>query len=305
MPEYLSETIGEEPSSSSSTSYSNIQKLEGYRPIEITLTFRDGSKALPDALGAPQLGSIRPLGPEVLRAATNEETISRLGKTVSDTSQTRKEIATVPVQVFVTSERPILQGSRGAAIRLYWHDPNQTLPGSGDVAISPSKVIVYSQLGFVEVLEVNPPGKTDLVAYYLSEVSEKSARIPELEWQSIYADNPATSGFSAGFGLSQVYPVTRNKTDYLQGKSMQLRQPNLERSSPDYYPVFEYRIEADGSIQFSTPLHEFSDQPAKIEVRYKTLGIQPKLLINFRRDADPGISPEVPPLKIAVETLKT
>ncbi len=304
MPQYLHETIGQEPTSSSSSSYSPITRLQGYRPIEITLTFRDGSKASPDYLGAPQLGSVRPLGPEILRRASNTESISRFGGTSADTKQTIQEVASVPVQVYVTSERPILQSSRGASVRLYWHDPNET-DYSTDKAISPSKVLVYSQLGLIEVLESSPPDKTDLVAYYLSEVSEKSARVPELEWQSIYADNPATSGFSVVFGLSQVYPVTRNKTDYVTGKSIELRAPNLERSSPDYYPVFEYRIEADGSIQFATPLHEFSDNPAKIQVRYKTLGIQPRLLINLTRDADPGISPEVPPLKIATETLKT
>lgn len=46
--------------------------------------------------------------------------------------------------------------------------------------------------------------------------------------------------------LQQSYPVTRNVTDYENGAVSTLRPVNMDPLSPDYYPVFEYRIDSGG-----------------------------------------------------------
>ncbi len=287
----------------SPTTSQTLRRLKGYRPIEITLTFRDGSRALPDSVGAPRIGSIYAVGPEILSRAEVSATIQRNADSRQDNRQSAIGTSKLPVQVYTTSERPILQATRGAAFRLYWHNSAYSVPHSGDVAIDPSKVFVDSQLGLIEIGTSSPQASLDqVVAYYYTQVTEHSARAPVSEWNVI--NTVSSSGYSTQTGLSQVYPVTRNKTDYITGKVTQLKPPNMDRTSPDYYPVYEYRLESDGSLVFSVPLHPFSDQPARIEIKYLTLGIEPRLFVDLARDADAGISPEVTPFKIAVETVR-
>jgi hypothetical protein len=284
--------------------YLGLTRITGYRPVEVTLVFKDGSKAVPDSLGTPVIGTVYAVEKEILTRADVSSSIRLEGANPASTSQSKTNTSTSPIQAFVTAERPILQSARGAAIRLYWHTPGDPIPSTGDVPISPGKITVDSQQGIVEVAEASPNGKMDCVAYYYSEVTEKSSLLLAGSWADNVTNlNLATSGFSTDLGLSAVYPVTRNKTDYVYGRPVELRPPNMDRSSPDYYPVYEYKIERDGSLKFSVPLHAFSDSPAKIIVKYKTLGIEPRIIVDLFREADVGLSPELPPLKIAVETI--
>lgn len=286
----------------------SITRVKGYRPIEITLTFKDGSKAVPDSVGMPRIGTAFYIGPEVLTPTTKKVTVNstNTGQTLSGSlNQTGQQQSSVIYTSYVTSQSPILNSVRGAAIRLFWHDPTEPIPSTGDVPISPDKINIDSKLGIVEIQETAPQSKTSVIAYYYVAITENTPKILQSQWETLVSTTKAgLVGFNTSVGLSQVYPVTRNRTDYLYGKEVELRKPNLDRSSPDYYPVFEYITLSDGSIKFAVPLHKYSDMPAKVEVKYKTLGIQPRLIIDMIRDSDSGISPELPPVILAVETLK-
>lgn len=287
---------------------SNISRIKGYRPIEVTLTFKDGSKALPDSIGTPRVGTSYFVGPEILTATDKTVQVDTSNATTAlgnSLQQSGKEQSSINFVSYATSQKPILVSSRGAAIRLFWHDPNLDIPSSGDVPISPDKVYIDSKLGTIDILETAPQNKTAVVAYYYAAITDSTPKILNDVWDSLISNTKAgLVGFGTYVGLSQVYPVTRNRTDYLYGRDVELRQPNLDRTSPDYYPVYEYKVLQDGSLQFAVPLHPFSDRPAKIEVKYQSLGIEPRLLVDLNRDEDSGISPEVPNISISVETFK-
>jgi hypothetical protein len=270
-----------------STGYAgSIQRVDGYRPLEVTLTFKDGSKAVPDSIGLPSLGSAYFVGPEILLKSTANSSVQSQFNTVSIGSPiVGTNTSTVVRSIYKTSQSPILWGGNGASIRVFWHSSLDSLPSTNDIPIQPDRLIVDSKLGLVELLEAPPAGKDSLVAYYYTAVTETTPRITQSSWDSMVNSTVAGEiGFNTSIGLSQVYPITRNRTDYLTGKDVELKLPVLDKTSPDYYPVFEYKEMPGGVLQFSVPLHELSDQPATIEVKYKSLDLKPRLIVDIVKD---------------------
>jgi hypothetical protein len=263
-----------------------LQRIEGYRPIEVTLVFKDGSRAIPDSIGLPKLGSAYFVGPEILEKSQSQVTVQSVSNTVSiGPTISGTNTSNVQKSIYKTSQSPILWGVNGASIRVFWHTLTDPLPSTSDLPIQPDRVIVDSKLGTLEILENPPSGKDSVVAYYYSAINETTPRIKQDSWdQMINTSKAGEIGFNTYIGLSQVYPITRNKTDYLYGKNVELRKPNLDKSSPEYYPVFEYKVVEGNVLQFSVPLHSFADYSAKVEVKYKSLDINPRVIIDIVKD---------------------
>ena len=130
-----------------------------------------------------------------------------------------------------------------------------------------------------------PPGSAYdvVVANYQYLVTEVSLRLPGEDF-----------GRAAGSGnVSQSYPVTRNRTDYLGGTTPTLVPPTLDPLSASYYPVYEYYVASDGSLAFSTDLLAYGATPCWITVEYDTLARAPRLTIDLTRPADTSQTPTV------------
>lgn len=293
----------------STTGYAgSIKRIQGYRPIEVTLIFEDGSKAVPDSIGIPRLGNTFYVGPEILSKSDRTSEVTTLGVSQTLGSQTRNPgIDTIirSSNSFTTAHKPIVSGNKGASIKLFWHSSSDTLPSESDIPISPDKVIIDSRLGTLEILDTFPNGKDNVIAYYHSIITEFTPKILNSQWDQLINNTSAgLIGFNVDAGMSQSYPITRNKTDYMYGKSIELNLPNLDKTSPDYYPVFEYIINDNGELQFAVPLNKYSDYNAKVEVKYSSLKLEPRFIIEMYREEESSVSDELKEIQLLVETQK-
>lgn len=266
-----------------------VQRVSGYRPIEVTLVFRDGSQAVPDSIGSPRLGAAYYIGPEILLETEKKATVTSLGISTKQVGQqiTGQSQSVVNYKVYKTAQSPILWGPGGVSIRCFWHNPTEAIPSVNDIPIQPDKVIVDTKQGIVEVNEASPKDHSQVIAYYYSTITETTPRIVQSTWETLSSSTEAgLVGYSTVAGLSQVYPVTRNITNYVTSDIVEFKVPNLDRTSPDYYPVFEYRIKSGGVVEFSVPLHSQSSQPARVIVKYKSLALNPRILVDMVQSTD-------------------
>lgn len=266
-----------------------LQRVSGYRPIEVTLVFRDGSQAVPDSIGAPRLGAAYYVGPEILLETEKKSTVTSQGITTKQVGQqvSGQSQSVVSYKVFKTAQAPILWGPGGVSIKCFWHNSTEAIPSINDIPIQPDKITVDSKQGIVEVREANPKDHTQIIAYYYSTITETTPRVIQSTWDSIINTTEAgLIGYGTSVGLSQVYPVTRNITNYLTSETVEFKSPNLDKTSPDYYPVFEYRVKSGGVLEFSVPLHSQSSQPAKVVVKYKSLALTPRIIVDMIQSTD-------------------
>jgi hypothetical protein len=89
-------------------------------------------------------------------------------------------------------------------------------------------------------------------------------------------------------------------TDYESGKIPTLKSPDFDRLSRDYYPIIEYYVNSDGEIVFARDFFKYGDIPAKVQVEYQTLGIQPRLAVEVIRSGSPAVTPTIYNLSLRV-----
>ena len=105
----------------------------------------------------------------------------------------------------------------------------------------------------------------------------------------------------------QTYPVTRNITNYATDSSQTLRRANMDPLSPDYYPIFEYRIDPGGVLKFADDLSSIGSYAGTdVEVRYDYLDISPRVIVEVLPEGQSAFdlpsSTAMTPTRPAVET---
>lgn len=101
--------------------------------------------------------------------------------------------------------------------------------------------------------------------------------------------------------LQQSYPVTRNVTDYEGGTRAPLSPVNMDPLSPDYHPVFEYRINPGGVPALAT---DFSDigpyAGTKLDWAYDFLDVSPRIVLEVLPEGASALDlPDAPDASVA------
>lgn len=193
--------------------------------------------------------------------------------------------------VFKTRFKPIVTGEDGTLFRLWWYNPDNTtalLIAPGDYGI------VDYNLGTVKVLRDAPgSGFTQILADYKYLSFDQN----EDHFSSVISLVTAATGIGESSGdllpTSRSLPITRNMTDYTNGIVPDLRPPNFDKLSRNYYPVIEYYVTTEGEIVFSRDFFRFGDIPAEIIVEYETLGLSPRVAVEVTRSGNPATSPQI------------
>lgn len=288
-----------------------LEQIEGYRPISVTIRFKNGLVATPDIFGPSRAGDIGYASGELLNtielsdelissASSRGAAFSEIARTllanlrnrgidqltVSDPIVNRTRRTTIVA--LTTKNKPVISSLNGTSLTLYWHkssDVSRSGPTSGmpittgDVLISPTEyqVDAYNGIITVNAQPTNANSQYDsFIAYYYYRRSETRGR-ESFDTRDVIP----TSGIDISGNQNQNYPVTRNVTDYIDQSAATLIPPVLDDLSAEYYPVFEYYIDDRSNIHFSVPLHPYGDTPATIIVDYASLKISPRLAIEF------------------------
>ncbi len=297
--------------------------VTGYQPLTVTLEFPDGTIAYPDRLGAPGDTDIGYVGPELLQSITIEDeqeqdNSPRKGKKKKKPGEKkgdqrkqegdrrhRRKVIDFAGQ---TALSPLVEGTRGVALSVYWHKSSDDPSGgvssgsvdgivtSGDILISPSHYKVEVDTGIIRVSAQRPqhnPLYDSFIVYYYYHRTDEGARLVLDERE---AASVPTSGIDFAGPVSQKYPVTRNRTDYIHGTVPVLREAQTEDLLPDFYPVYEYYVTDRGALVFANNFHPFGDTPARILVDYASLEIEPRLLVEFLKRGPLAYSTQTPVL---------
>lgn len=195
----------------------------------------------------------------------------------------------------------IVSGPNGAALSLYLHksadvDPSGNYVTSGDILIPHLHYTLDAEAGTILVHTQPPngdPAYDTFVAYYYFFRGENSREEFDVE----RTGTVPVSGIDLEGDALQVYPVTRNVTDYVRGETPPMRPYQPDDLLPDYYPVFEYRIDNRGELVFANNFHPFGDIPAKITVEYESLMIEPRLIIEFPKKGANAFSTRTPVIR--------
>jgi hypothetical protein len=297
--------------------------LTGYRPIAVSLYFPGSNLTVaPDSLGKPKVGDIG-TSTEILEVAALSQKTITVTREVEDTSQqwfqdqlnnnrwgnrttttnnnnnwgntdqtntdTTKKTKTVVTEMAVlyyqTAFKPIVTSTYGSPVSIWW--TKSSSPATLQ-AIPSVNIQIDAENGVVNILEPAPTGFDQVKCTYFYRRGESSLR-------EYYTFDGVSGSTTTLQGLIQRYPVTRNMTDYMNGATPKLKQPNLDATSPDYYPIFEYYQHPAGYLVFAINMHTYSDTPAEITTEYSTLGISPRLTIdlNSSNSESPNFTPRV------------
>lgn len=311
-----------------------IRSIEGYRPAAVTLKFNTRTalpdiigqgQNTSTKLIAGEVLQLEQAGSVVKENTTTTVDISTRNGTV--TKQLVEE-STLTGVTYATKYPVVWDATAGygARISIYWHqkysgtvdsDGNKVLntDHSEDILISPSNYevvqaggsrgtgsnagqsmyygrtrISVKDTGFDQVLQATGSNEEEyeMVGYYRTTVP---VDVTYSEY-NLESDLPVTSGLTNL--LSQAYPVTRNMTDYIKGRTPTLKKSNLEKSSEDYYPIYEYYIDEKGRIIFADDLFTYGDDPPIIDVAYETLNINPRLVVEFQKLNADGLTISTP-----------
>lgn len=293
------------------SSPSTVSTITGYRPVAVTLSFRDQNlRAVPDSIGKPKPGDTGYSGDETMEIAALSQKIitieqeaplsdlerimdtstriklrgsdtaitNILNKGKKDSSKSRTITTEISVLYYQTKQKKLISSVYGTPIKVWWKmkDTPFTLQ-----AIDSSKLRVDAESGLIEILENPPTNFEQVVCNYYYSLGEDSLR-------EYYGFNDISATGDAAQTNVQPYPVTRNMTDYMTGATPTLKPPVLDQTSPDYYPVFEYYVHPKGYLVFAVNMHKYSDTPSDITVEYSTLGISPRLSIELRNLSNPS-----------------
>ena len=193
--------------------------------------------------------------------------------------------------VYSTRFKPIITGPKGSFLKLYWFDPTSLLYAT---IPQTSYEIVQPEVGLIRVLSTPPTtGYTKVLADYkyisYSDVEDHFGSI-----LSFAAPTTGVCGLVGNVSVSsRPSIVTRNMTDYEAGKVPELKTPNFDRLSKEFYPVIEYYVNTDGELIFARDFFKFGEMPAQISVEYDTLAIQPRLAVEVTRSGSPAVSPTI------------
>lgn len=297
----------------SSLTYLNADSLiattPGYRPVSVTLRTPD-QVIPPDIIGRSPYTKFTIQTDVVLTEVTDATTLTEVHETqLSSSGKIQRNIPTIQtkstateqnvrkVRVFKTSKPISYIAGVGAKLAVYF-----TSSDNSRKLLDPSKYTVRWEK---QVGNLNSPGsvyepKSETYADTIEIVTDPRYDKPDYNYAAVYRtettatplvhdiedyayvgeDGNTSESSITDFSL-QSYPVTRNVTDYLTGKVPTLKQAVLDRTQPDYYPVYEYYIDTSGNIVFANDLFEYGDNPAIIEVEYLTLDINPRILISY------------------------
>lgn len=215
------------------------------------------------------------------------------GKIPKSSNNTRTTTAAIEIDdVFSTRYKPIISGPNGTFIQLYWFDSTlvKYIPMSRS-----AYEITNPEIGLIKVLQAPPAsGYTSILADYkyisYTEVEDHYGSVITFA----IAASTSTGAVGANIGLtSKPFPITRNMTDYEDGKIPTLRAPNFDRLNKDYYPVIEYYVNSNGELIFSRDFFRYGDIPARVSVEYQTLAIQPRVGVEVTRSGSPAATPTI------------
>lgn len=221
---------------------------------------------------------------------TSYEALKAQGKIAKSTNSTHTVTNAVEVgDTYTTRFKPIILGPSGVFIKLYWYDPTT-------VTYIPMSRSAYEvtdpSIGLIRVLNSAPSsGYTSVLADY-KYISYTEA---EDHFGSVisFAVAASTATGANVIGASKPFPITRNMTDYEDGKIPELHTPNFDRLSRNYYPIIEYYVNNDGDLIFARDFFRYGDMPAKISVEYQTLAIQPRVAVEITRSGSPAVTPTI------------
>lgn len=190
-----------------------------------------------------------------------------------------------------TKNSPIITGPSGTGVKVYIRNATTGVI----LPLAQTDVVVEAEKGLVHLKKELPTGYTEVLASYQYVTSNGT--------EDFFSSTIGfiTEGASGGLieiagdlGLrTRTLPITRNMTDYIGGRIPDMRFPNLDRLSKDYYPVIEYYITPTGQIQFARDFWKHGDLPARIEVETETLAIEPRVEVNASRSGSPSATPQV------------
>lgn len=222
------------------------------------------------------------------------------GRLQKELSQTQTIQSTIPqAQSYKTKFSPIIAGPGGAYFRLFWY--NSTTDQYQ--LIDKTRYTLDPAQGLIQV-HVAPPA----TAYAAVVASYRYLFKQGVETYDTgvlsYVTDTASSLDAAGvlFGQARTYPVTRNMTDYVNGRVPKLRTPDFDRQSRDYYPVIEYYATQGNRLQLSTSeFFKFGDKPGRIRVEYDSLDLQPRAAVEIVRSGSPTSSTAIDSFSLFVK----
>jgi hypothetical protein len=220
----------------------------------------------------------------------------RIPKEINETSSRQAIIERD--DVYRTRFSPVITGPNGLFFNLFWYDP----AAGSYLSVPRNLYVVDPTVGLVTVL-FSPPSSsyTRVVANYryayqrgtedfssnvLSYVTETSSGV---------ADANSLTGTRA-----RSLPITRNETDYVNGKIPELRPPDFDRQSKEYWPVIQYYVTQDNELVFARDFFKYGDIPAQIEVEYLSLDLQPRLAVEITRGGAPTSSTSIDSVSLFV-----
>jgi hypothetical protein len=170
----------------------------------------------------------------------------------------------VKSNIYKTKYSPIIDGESGLFLRVALYN-NET---AQKTYLKRNEFSVNPQEGVIEITS-NTTIDSDIdvmadYAYLVESYSKDPIGGNELE-------DSAT--------LSTNQYITRNMTDYVNGKRYSLRRFQPDQTKTDYYPIIEYIQTPEGHLIFSRDFFAYGDIPAEIHVEYETLGINPRLAV--------------------------
>jgi len=194
-------------------------------------------------------------------------------------------------EVYSTKYPNLILGPNSSFLRLYWADAAHNnfiqIPSNSYTVTDPKG-------GVIRITQTAPAtGLYVLADYnYLSDNPTEDHYGSVLGLTNTYS--ASASGASQNFtNYIKPYPLTRNMTDYINGKTPVLTIPNFNELTPGYYPIIEYYVNNDGEVLFARDFFKYGDIPGNIIIEYETLGISPRVGIQVIRAGSAAQSPSI------------
>lgn len=260
-------------------------------------------------------------GNKVIGAKTNINTTKQSYKTWGHSGDYSNWIDTVPIVDNTPSNRSFTSASvptwiantQGVCVWVqhlaYARDSDQNITYSGVdkdgksadqwYFVDPSQYNVNYRLGTITFIDgathEDGAGGDNIVipfqyGYASTEtVDSEMSKLPGIRVLSIFTYRPAIDNRLTSMG--SYAPLTKNVTDYVKGTNIVMNEYVDNPNVPEYYPVFEYT--QDGSVLFlNKVLGPDLDMPIhKIEVKYRTLDLEPRVIIDIEKDVDATKAP--------------
>jgi len=222
------------------------------------------------------------------------------GKIPKDTSQVNSQVATVSrAGAYKTRYTPIVSGPAGIYIQLFWFNSTTGMY----LAVPRNSFKVRPDIGLV-TMQKDPPdtGYDKVIAnyWYVPDTTVEDYSSQTLSYLTESSSSMSLSHSYSGM-RARSYPVCRNMTDYQNGKVPDLKVPDFDPLSRNYYPVIEYFVTADNEVQFARDFFRYGDIPAQVEVEYLTLGLNPRAAVNVERGGSPTASSSISSFSLFVK----